>query len=70
MKQNFFMSRSNIVSAVATFLQAMNVVPKGQDIIDIKFGDLSKDMVEIDLIMKDGEEVTVKYFTDATPQSS
>lgn len=53
-------ARDTIVSAVLVQLQALRGIPMEYNIVDIKFGDLTKDPVELKIILK--EEVdTIKF---------
>ena len=57
-------SRDNIVSSIAAFLQAIRVIPSKDHILDIQFGDMTKDPVYI--IVKYKEEAEVLTFGNGT----
>lgn len=46
-------SRDNVVSAILVSLQAFRGIPQDHNIIDIKFGDMTTDPLELTLILKE-----------------
>jgi len=46
-------SRDNVVSQVAAFLVAIGVIRDNEEIVDIKFGDVSKELVPITICFKE-----------------
>lgn len=52
-------SRAHIVAAVANYLQAISAIPDEKAVIDIKFGDLTQDIVTLEVIYKQEVKVTI-----------